>query len=477
MRRLNEVSFADLTPLGESLKRHLGQNRYIHFTKGIQLPQQRSPAGPAKIGINPKKHHLDPPGVYFYPVDWLWNHEDFHDHQQFATNWPNWIIAELDLTSKGLDLSAISEKEIEALGERNGWLEEYKSFEPNYSPRNGVAENMWDVLKSLNQRQGAARLQWLRSLRGLNWVKDTKGIILSNEPHQVCAINPRIIRIVESGKQPMIHQHEWEEYSYWRYALSKLFTTLEKEHGGKITWKNKFPTWKVAGENWSFALSWRDSWSMRGLVMEWQYGRSQDTSSISTRVMRDTRFDQLKEMIEERLLDVKNTTGDDIQFSSMISPIQAEELINKMMFEAGEAEFEVFNKDRFLRASVKRKEGKKPEIETEFSVGVSDTEVWITCNITINGNRIFNLGKASPDEFEDKFWKAFKAYSENIVGYAPTYDSPKRINENEWTAFLGWLFVRTGLFVFEDFENAYYEFENKSHLYGQINYTFDRVRW
>lgn len=476
MQRIDEVSFADLTPLGECLKRHLGKNRFIHFTKT-----------PNKLGVNVGKHHLDPPGVYFYPVDWLWEHEDFHDGQQFATNWPYFYIVEIDFSRPGIDLSNISERDIEELGRKNGWLDEYDDFQPNYQLRNGPAQKMWDVLKSMNgnahqvnqgwiEKRNANAMTWLQAFKGMAWIRDRNGIILSHEPEQVCVMDPRCMRLVESGSQNTVHQHDWEKWSYWSHAVPKMLNQLQQKHGGQVTWKYKRPKWSVSGEDWSFSIEWSDSFSMSGLLMQWRTGRAVDGSRISTRVMKDTSYEGVLEIVEDRLSICHNFDGNDLTFDAVMDPHEATATLGNLVVDplSLEYEYEIDNNYKSIRVFARRVRG-KPPVSTSMRIHVRE-EVTLTLDVEVNGNRVVNVS-GTPENFEEHFWKALEMYGKSISHFHPDSDHYKHFSKEEWPQFLGWLFRQTGLKVLEKYDEAFSNTRNLRHLYGQIDWIFSRVGW
>jgi hypothetical protein len=302
MHRLDEVSYADLTPLGACLKKHLGKNRFIHFSK------QKD-----RLSFNPKAFHGDPPGVYFYPVDWLWNHEDFHDHQQFGTNWPYYWIAEIDFNCAGLDLDTLTHEEVRAVGRAQRLVPALSEFRALASAQEHWRP-LWEFLKNRNAMtklpdRESEGIRWLKSLKGIAWIKDSHWVIHSNEPEQLCAIDPRVIRLIESGTQPRIEQHDWEHLPYWKHALTTLFTTLQDKAWRAHHLEEQDPSWEVTGDNWSFLVEWAPAFALTGLRISWRTGRATDTDRISARFMRDSTMEEIVEKIEGKLQAVKDLTA------------------------------------------------------------------------------------------------------------------------------------------------------------------------
>lgn len=473
MRRLDEVSYSDLTPLGEVLKRHLGKSRFIHFSK------QKD-----RFGINPKAHHGDPPGVYFYPVDWLWNHEDFHDHQQFGANWPYYIICEINFASRGLDLNDVSHDEIRALGEQNGWFSDYQQYEHWTQLRHGDGQKMWEFLKRRNQHASLAPVlrkeeekgqRWLSSLKGIGWIKDTRGIIHSNEPEQLCAIDPRVIRLIESGEQPSIDQHEWEKWSYWQHAVRTLFERLKTNHGGSVVWRDKKPKWVVDGDNWSFSVEYNDKFAMSGLRMEWRTGRATESGRISAREMRDDTLDGVMGRIEKRLEEVKAFDGNDLNFQPIIGMEKAQELFDSFFVDPPTPSYEISNAHSIIWLDSTRTRG-KPPVKTTLTVRVSDKDVNLGTNVEVNGVRVATTN-GSPETFAEDFWKSLETYSKSVTKYHPDADHYKRLSPDLWEPYLGWLFIQTGLTVLQQYEDAFVNHRNLRELYGQFDRIFSRVTW
>jgi hypothetical protein len=470
MHRLDEISFADLSPLGDFLKSHLGKNRYIHFSKGVFDEKLNKTV--KKVGINTKKHHLDPPGVYFYPVDWLWNHEDFHDNQQFAVNWPFYYISEIDFSRPGIDLSTITDAEIEELGARNGWLDEYHAYNPNYQLRGGNPQKMWEVLKTLNQRSDAnARKTWLQSLRGMAWIKDRNGIILSHEPEQVCVVDPRAMRLVESGEQPMIHSHEWETWKYWQRPFTTVLKTLEQSHGGRIVWHSKKPTYEVTGPDWHFTVSWVDGgWG--GIRWAQRTGRATDSDTISTNKLKNLSIDEIIAKIEEKLALCQTFDGDDLLFKPVASPAEIEQIISSYVSRSKAPTWEIMNAHKFLRAECTNTSG-VPPCFSNFAVGADEKEIWIMATIKVNNQLVASIGKIRPKDFEEKFMLALDTYCPGKPGSGHS----REFEPEEWEPFLGWMFIHTGFKIFEKYQEKFTRYRNIHELYGQIQWVFSRVGW
>jgi hypothetical protein len=470
MHRLDEISFADLTPLGEFLKSHLGKNRYIHFSKGVF--DEKLGKTVAKMGINPKKSHLDPPGVYFYPVDWLWEHEDFHDHEQYATDWPYYFVCEIDFSMPGIDLDTITDAEIEELGARNGWLEDYRSYNPNYQLRGGNAQKMWEIMKSLNQQSDRIpRLTWLRSLKGVAWIKDINGIILSNEPEQVCVINPRALTIVDTGSQTQIQSQEWQTWKYWKLPFTKILDTLVDRHGGQIIWHRKLPTYEVSGPGWHFTAAWAEGhWG--GIRWSIRTGRATDGDTIGTSKIRDHNLSDIVALLEEKLALCQNFDGNDLQFNPIASTAQIEQIIADHVYRPAQPEWEIMNSHKFMRAETSRTSG-VPPCHSSFVVGADEETVWLMATVKVNGQLVASISKTAVEKFEESFLLAMKTYCPGQPGSA----EHRTFEPEEWEPFLGWLFTHTGLKIFEPYEDKFSRMRNIRELYGQIQWVFSRVGW
>lgn len=491
--RLAEAKYTDITPLGEMLEKYRGRGLWIHFSdprkpertpRDGDLPshglKQRAPLHPAKVGINPKKTHLDPPGVYFYPVDWLLTHDRFLEGEQWATNWPEYIIADIDTSVTGLDLSTASREEIEDLAVRNGWADQFHEYiddmrnkgrMPDPAPEDFYADTAWGVLKSLNQRQNENRVSWLRALRGLNYVLDRNGIIMRQEPEQICVFNPKIITVVDRGTQRRTDQNDYDKFDHWRYFLVKLFRTLAKRHGGEVSWKAKRPVWVVSGEDWAFSITWRDSYSMGGLAVQMAKGPITDSHTINPKFLRDHDFADVVEKVESYLTSAQQMTTDGT-FHPVISPEEATRLLKQIMhFANGEPLIDIRANTSSFIAELTRTQGRVP-VKSMARISADEKSYTMRVEAKVNDQLVLYGSGTDPKSL----WTSVSKTSQQIMTELTDETRFGNIDKEYVQPFLGYLYVCTGFAIFEEFEYSFYE-ANSGELYRQMERAFRKVGW
>lgn len=485
MHRLDEAKYTDITPLGEMLEKYRGRGLWVHFsnpTKPGEKPRdgelppsglkQRSPEHPAKIGINPKKFHMDPPGVYFYPIDWLLNHDRFLEGEQWATNWPTYIIAEIDTDVPGLDLSTVTTEEIGALAQQNGWddlWQEYLADPKRYEKSEPAA--MWSLLKALNQRQGLHRVPWLRALHGMNYVLDRKGIILRQEPEQICVINPKIITVVDRGTQRKTETQEYDKFDHWRYLLVKLFGELTKRNGGEVTWKAKRPVWTVREGDWSFSITWRDSYSMGGLAVQMAKDAITDSHTIPPKYLRDHDFADILELIESYLASTQQMTTEGT-FNPVVSPADAKTILKQIAhWSNAEPVVDIRANTSTFTAALERTHGRVP-VKSMARISVDEASYTLRVEAKINDQLVlYGSGHDAKS-----LWTTVLKTSQHIMTELTDASRYGSIDEEYVQPFLGYLYVCTGFAVFEEFEASFYA-ANSGELYRQIERAFRKVGW
>lgn len=229
--QITEVIWHELYPAAKAMKRF--PNDYIHFT-GIE-----------KIGINPKKTHRDPHGVYFYPCKWLLDPDNLAGFQ-YGLAKEFFYIARVNLKGEGVvNLSKITLDQAFDLASQNGWgsllvrasnrTKEF--FKDSPIPKGarrrpgalfyGVADmlvNSPDELHQILDTPYKLREEvwtWGKLFKGINVLVDRgHGIIASKEASQVVVINPKYYKVLYKGSNTP--KYDSAEIETGRVALKML---------------------------------------------------------------------------------------------------------------------------------------------------------------------------------------------------------------------------------------------------------------
>lgn len=463
--RLDEVKFSDLTDLGDALRTHAGKGRYIHFSRQNK-----------RLGVNTKSHHGDPKGVYFYPVDWLLASRRFHAGDQWGTNMPYWFICDIDLSKPGLDLDTLTVEKARELGERNGWWDQFSemsSFAAQPAPGQ-ISKALWAYLKGLNSASTIGNIKhmsWLRSLKGEAWIKDTQGVVMIYEPSQVCVLDPRCMRLVDSGQQPELNTGNSDTFVYWRKVVVQIMTDLARNHGGEVKWQRGIPIMTASGQGWKFVLNWDRYWGGVQLVAETEMGSAHERHVVTWKELKALDVPEIEERIEEWLIACENFDGEDVQFTPYLSREQVSDYLKSQFVGLTDTdvpvEWDVSNSTHMLWGELKRTGG-MPPVNTMARVGVDDDSAWIRLDIKINSRLLLSVNNAPLDDFHTMFWKEL---------------SPERVGEfrieltraGYWDIFLGWIGHYSGLAILEPYEDKFLNCKEKRELYRLIDLHFCRL--
>ena len=229
-----------------------------------------------------------------------------------------------------------------------------------------------------------------------------------------------------------------------------------------MTWKSKRPVWSVSEGDWSFSITWRDSYSMGGLAMEMAKGDITDSDTIQPKYLRDHDFEQVLEHIESFLASTKNFTTDG--FNPKITTDEAKKLLKQIaVFSNAEPVIDIRAKTSTFVASIERTHGRIP-VKSLARVAVNENEVTLRVEARVN-DQVVLYGSGHDLK---SLWTSMIKVMQQVTS--------NELDEKYAPAFLGYLFVCTGFSIFEEYEAAFYD-ANSSELYRQIERAFRKVGW
>ncbi len=182
-------------------------NLYIHFTDVY------------KLGINPRKTHADPHAIYFYPAKWILDEENWSGFQ-YAVNMKYFFLCQVD-TSNFLNLSKLTMPEADRLMENAGISDIWQMYGKNFGTNPG--KRFWNFLDMLNVEPSKRDNPKHHQLPYIKWnqfwstteydgFSDTKGIVNEGEKQQIGVLNPRTIKIIESGENKNVKSISMQFY-------------------------------------------------------------------------------------------------------------------------------------------------------------------------------------------------------------------------------------------------------------------------
>jgi hypothetical protein len=232
---LNEILWTESQTAMVDARKH--PYDWIHFTNT------------PKLGINPKKSHRDPPGIYFYPIRWLLRIEDDDGPglSQYGTSMPYYYICSIP-THSLINLSRMTIKQIEMIATRNGWYDDLEVLRRDSKLLNNSNQPMAPKLlrkpggffyASLDYLANIKGKQWLPLLKGINGLYDPGyGIISPNETHQCVVFNRSLLKIISFGNN--------KDYTMKIYA--EAVKQIAEELGVKFFYKNNIPCMEIEND-------------------------------------------------------------------------------------------------------------------------------------------------------------------------------------------------------------------------------------
>jgi hypothetical protein len=205
-------------------KKHLDKpNMYLHFTNVY------------KLGINPKKSHADPHAIYFYPVRWILDESNWHTFQ-YAVTMDYFFLCQVD-TKNFLKIDSLTWPKVEFLMNKAGLYDYWQKFMGDFSQKS-AGRNFWEFLDMMNVAPSERDNEDHRKLPQVTWnafwkttgydgFTDTKGVVNSDEPHQIGVFNRSKIKIIESGP----NKDAKGEYMKFYQELIDTFKIDVKEQG------------------------------------------------------------------------------------------------------------------------------------------------------------------------------------------------------------------------------------------------------
>jgi hypothetical protein len=201
------------------------KNIFIHFTD-IQ-----------KLGVNPKKSHHDPHGIYFYPVSFFSNIEKFNQDFQYGISMKYFFICEVD-THNFLNINKITNDDIENFFKIANMLDIYNEFKDlNIIKRFRTDKKLWYILDTLNASP-EKRLPQFEKLPIITWnnffsklsydgLIDNRGIISESELKQIIVFNKKCIKILEHGENKNIKNYYPELFNKIKSLLNPTYYNIK----------------------------------------------------------------------------------------------------------------------------------------------------------------------------------------------------------------------------------------------------------
>lgn len=545
VRTLFEMDWYDKSPLTVVLKKYRGQGRWIHFggapnrdIRSVKLtPEPERPGSWSrqgerqyqrkltavrrqnavyqvpKLGVNPRSMWQDPKGVYFYPVDFLLSgFERIVSGNQYGLDRPFYYVCDLNLNDpNGVDLGTMTWADVEAIAQRNGWLDQMQEFRQlppeeqkkqlfSYSRPDLPGSFFWHFIDR-NVKDG--KMTWNKAFRGVSYIRDPNlSIIHSNEPDQVLVLNPRLIKVLDAGenKAPIKAGGGSDQMEQWWYALLTVIKRVRGEYGGDLTWMKKRPSLKFSKGFGHFELTIpvRSDRMEVGLNLNITYGRAQDQLYINYDTLTKQSLEQIVGTISQRVDQIAKRKTD-LLFKPIFPIATGEKIITQQMADNLEMPIDttIYNSESqrsydsvSMRGETQR-EVDRVMIKTACYISMHTD--YISGSVNVHGGNQYLISAQS--DYQERFTdplammrsiaeKARENFANMGSYYAPKendrYWRPRFRTQEEFRAFMGWVVVNCGLSLggelrklFPDEVAAYEAYPDRDELAYQIRYVLN----
>lgn len=194
-----------------------------------------------KIGVNPSKGHRDPPGIYFYPIRFLFSAEA--SLSQYATEYAYYFICRFKRNANIINLGKLTMDEALRIAAANGWIDTFREVIANpkmladqkvrVPPPRAMRRPGGLFYMTLDYLANVENKPWLPMLRGCHGIYDPGyGIISGGETAQAVVFGRQWFDVLQSGENI---DHENREYA-------NIIRKIAEEVGGKFYFMNKVPT-------------------------------------------------------------------------------------------------------------------------------------------------------------------------------------------------------------------------------------------
>ena len=180
-------TYLENTEAGQAIEKYKGRNLYIHFTN---YP---------KLGVKTRTAHSDFKGIYFYPIDWLFeNATNKNLYDQYALIYKYYYVVKIDESLPGILLQNFSDQDLSNLLKKHNLSVEFNHWYDSNKWEHGqkAPKVLLDFYKHLKEHKIQADI-----LKNINWVEDVEGGFFNKmEPSQILIRNLKCLKVIYSGE-------------------------------------------------------------------------------------------------------------------------------------------------------------------------------------------------------------------------------------------------------------------------------------
>lgn len=218
-----------------------------------------------KIGVNPQKQHHDPPGIYFYPVSFLFS--DRSSLSQFATEYEYFFIVRFKKTANIINLGKITMEDVTRIATANNWVDDLREImaHPELLAKQGQP-----MEKRLLRRPGGmfyAAIDYLANIKHRPWLGLLKGCDGLYDPGYGFISAGETAQAVVFGRQHFTIVAQGDNVDHGEREYAKILQQVAGELGGRFYYHNKEPIADFANDGRPFRITLRLNWGMIELAL------------------------------------------------------------------------------------------------------------------------------------------------------------------------------------------------------------------
>ncbi len=190
-----------------------------------------------KLGVNPSKGHKDPPGIYFYPIRYLFDENT--SPSQYATEYKYFYIARFKKSAKIINLGRMKMDTVTRIATNNGWIDDLKRVMTDPTLLKNQPTN-----HKLLKKPGAifyATMDYLVNVEGKSWMSLLKGVDGLYDPSYGIISGGELAQAVIFGRQHLDILKFGENKDWHDQEYAGILKQIADELNGKFYYKHKKP--------------------------------------------------------------------------------------------------------------------------------------------------------------------------------------------------------------------------------------------
>ena len=265
---LTEMIWEDRFEAAKAARRF--PNAWIHFA-GRPAYGKDDPEPVYKLGINPMKGgrivngasieagHHDPPGIYFYPVKFLFGDEA--SLSQYATEYRYYYIVRFKRSANIINLGRVTMDAVEQIATANGWIDDLREIMQH--PEILTNAPIRHLEKPLLRRPGGvlyATMDYLANVKHRPWLGLLKGYHGLIDPGRGFISGGEVAQAVIFGRQHIEVLAQGENVDQGDREYAGILKQVAEQLNGRFYYKNKVPIADFDNDGRPFQVKLKLGW-------------------------------------------------------------------------------------------------------------------------------------------------------------------------------------------------------------------------